>query len=67
MIENMKCPKCGSIRLIRSGVAWSGHNKRQRYACLDCHSVTINPALIKEAEVTVADVITSAGEEVENA
>jgi transposase-like protein len=43
MIENMKCPKCKSVRLVKAGIVWSGHNKRQRYVCLDCHSTTIKP------------------------
>ncbi len=41
--KNLICPHCGTSRLIKSGIIWSGHNKRQRYACLDCHGTTIKP------------------------
>jgi len=58
MIDNMKCPRCGSERMIKSGISWSGRNKRQRYGCLDCHSVTIKPDQI-ETEATPVDEIAS--------
>ena len=61
MIESLRCPRCGSPRIIKSGISWSGRNKRQRYACLDCHSVTIKP-VEKETKATAVDEIASVGE-----
>lgn len=39
----MKCPECGSIRVVKSGKIWSGRHKVQRYTCQHCGRTTIKP------------------------
>lgn len=62
MIDDLICPTCKKPRLNKMGFLWSGHNKRQRYVCRECHSTTIKPEIKKEAEATPVKVITPAVE-----
>jgi len=59
-MEQIICPKCGSNKLHKVGFSWSGHNKRQRYHCTNCHSVTIKPNIIRDAEANTGKGLTSA-------
>ena len=36
----MKCPDCSS-KMFKSGFAWSGKHKRQRWKCGKCGRTTI--------------------------
>ena len=63
MNTELQCPRCGSTKLNKVGIAWSGQNPRQRYVCRDCHRVTIKPIIKEIAEAptgfvgTPADVV----------
>jgi len=35
-MEELKCPECDSVKLIKVGKGWSGRTKVQRYQCKDC-------------------------------
>jgi hypothetical protein len=43
MIMRLKCPKCGSFRLNKSGLCKSPKRNYQRYFCRDCYIVTLKP------------------------
>lgn len=59
------CPHCNSDRLWKAGQRYSQY-LRQNYYCRDCHRHTVNPVVIKDAEATLANKITSAGQEHDN-
>ena len=42
--SSLRCPKCGSTRLVYAGKAVAGGYKvKQRYRCKNCGVYTVNP------------------------
>jgi transposase-like protein len=39
----MKCPKCGSERLVKGGFDYLKNGAVQRYYCMECHRYTVKP------------------------
>jgi len=46
----MKCPHCGSDKLVKAGKGMvSGYSVAQRYLCKVCRRSTTKPVMVKES------------------
>lgn len=42
IVNNMKCPDCGYLKMAKYGHTWSGRRRVQKYRCIKCGRTKID-------------------------